>query len=103
MPGQLPIAQEVILTDYTGQKRAAVEKVKGLLGTEETVLAGLESADAVARNWGTWSPTRRLNFSYPFVFLTQCGWISALTIMIRFFSPSFYILLSQIGERKWIS
>ncbi len=50
MPGQLPIAQEVILTDYTGQKRAAVEKVKGLLGTEETVLAGLESADAVARN-----------------------------------------------------
>jgi hypothetical protein len=40
MPGQLPIAQEVILTDYTGQKRAAVEKVKGLLGTEETVRAG---------------------------------------------------------------
>jgi hypothetical protein len=40
MPGQLPNAQEAILTDYAGQKRAMVEKVKGLLGTEGIVRAG---------------------------------------------------------------
>jgi hypothetical protein len=40
MPGQLPNAQDAILTDYASQKRAAVENVKGPLRTEEIVWAG---------------------------------------------------------------